>query len=125
MAEENISQDFRLKNTGKTKKYFVEEIEQNELMSKKQNNLNYIGQFFIFVYAVTTCISISAFASLLGIPIGITSSTIGSKFCAITAGTKRYKSTIKKMKKKQKKVLLAKIKLSSIEVLISKALIDS
>ena len=36
MAEENISQDFRLKNTGKTKKYFVEEIEQNELMSKKQ-----------------------------------------------------------------------------------------
>ena len=35
MAEENISQDFRLKNTGKTKNYFVEEIEKNELTSKK------------------------------------------------------------------------------------------
>ena len=63
---------------------------------------------------------------MLGIPIGITSSTIGLKICAIPAGIKNYKSIIKKKKKKQIKiVLLAKFKLNSIEVLISKALIDS
>ena len=84
-----------------------------------------MDNFYILVYAVTTCISISDFASLLGSPIGITSSTIGLKFCAITAGTKRYKSIIKKWRRNTKKVLPAKIKLSSIEVLISKALIDS
>ena len=29
MVEENVSQEFRLKNLDKTRKYFVEEIEQN------------------------------------------------------------------------------------------------
>ena len=59
---------------------------------------------------------------LLGIPIGITSSAIGSKICARAAGIKKYRSIIKKKKKKHDKiVLLAKSKLNSIEVLISKA----
>ena len=44
----------------------------------------------------------------------------------ITAGIKKYKSTRKKKKKNHDKiVLLAKSKLNSIEVLVSKALIDS
>ena len=38
------------------------------------------------------------FASLFGIPIGITSSAIGLKLCAIAAGIKRHKSKIKKKK---------------------------
>ena len=42
----------------------------------------------------------STFAPLVGIPIGIISSTVGLKFCAITAAIKKYKSIIKKMKKK-------------------------
>ena len=46
--------------------------------------------------------------------------------CAITAGVKKYKSIIKKKKKKHDIiVLLAKSKLNSTEVLISKASIDS
>ena len=68
----------------------------------------------------------STFATLVGIPIGTTSSAIGLKICAITAAIKKYKSIIKKNKQKHKKtVLLAKSKLNSIEVLISKAVIDS
>ena len=43
----------------------------------------------------------------------------------MTAGIKKYKSIIKKKKRKHDKVLLAKSKLISIEVLISKALIYS
>ena len=62
---------------------------------------------------------------MIGIPIGITSSAIGLKFFEITVGIKKYKSSIKKKKKKyDKTVLLAKSKLNSIEILISKAWID-
>ena len=59
-------------------------------MSKKHKKvcrtLNYIEHFLTLASAVNGCISISAFASLLGIPIGITSSAIRLKICAITAG---------------------------------------
>ena len=56
----------------------------------------------------------------------VTNSAIGLKVFAITAGIKKYKSIIKKKKKKHDKIVLsAKSKLISIEVLISKALIDS
>ena len=73
---------------------------------------------------ITGCISTSAFASLLGIPIGITSSVIELKICVIAAGIKNYKSMIKKKKEKNDNiVLLAKSKLNSKEVLISKALV--
>ena len=63
---------------------------------------------------------------MLGIPIEITSSAIGLKIWAIAAAIKKYKSIIKKKKKKHDKiVLLAKRKLNSIEVLISKNLLNS
>ena len=61
-----------------------------------------------------------------GVLVGIASSSIGIKICAITAGMKKYKSIIKKKKKKHDKiVLLASTKLNPIEVLISKSSIDS
>ena len=64
--------------------------------------------------------------SLLRIPTGITSSATGLKNCLMVAGIRRYKSIIKKKNKKHDKiVLLAKLKLNSIKVLISKALTDS
>ena len=63
---------------------------------------------------------------MIGIPIGIRSSAIGLKICAITAGTRKYKPIIMKMKKNHDKIVLfAKSKLNSIEVLfIFKASID-
>ena len=85
-----------------------------------------IEHFLILASTIIGCISISAFASLFGITVGITSSAIGLKICAITAGIKNYKSIIKKKKKKYDKIVfLAKSKLNKKEVLISKALIDS
>ena len=59
--------------------------------------LNYFQHFLVFISAVGGCFSISAFASLIGdVPIVITSSELGLKICAITAGIKQYKSIIKK-----------------------------
>ena len=78
------------------------------------------------VSMITGSVSISDFASLVGIPVRITSSTMGLKIWAITPGIKKYIPIIKKKKNKHDRiVLLAKPKLNSIEVLISKALIDS
>ena len=113
-----------------TRNYFLKEVKQTELMSKKHKKvcttLNYIEHFLILASTITWYISISVFASLLGIPIGITSSVIGLKICAIAAGIKKYKSVIKKKKKNSDEIiLLAKSKLNSIEVLISKASINS
>ena len=88
--------------------------------------LNYIEHFLILASAITGCISISALSSLVDILLGTTSSAIGLKICAINAGIKNYKSIIKRNEKKHDKiVLLAKPKLNSMEVLISKDLIDS
>ena len=132
MFEENLNQEFRVKNIDETRNYFLEEL--NQLMSKKVSKkhkkvgatLNYIENFLILASTITGCISISAFVSLIGIPIGITSSAIGLKICAVTAGIKKYKLVIKKKKKKHDKIaFLAKSKLNKIEVLISIALIDS
>ena len=93
MIEQNLSQEIRLKNIDETVSYSIKEIDQNELMSKKHKKvcttLNYNEHFFILASAVTGCISIFAFASLLGIPIGITTSTIGLKICV----KKELKST--------------------------------
>ena len=62
-------------------------------MSKKHKKvcrtLNYIDHSLIAIFSITWCGSISAFVSLVGIPIEITSSTVVLKICVITA---KYKS---------------------------------
>ena len=50
--------------------------------------------------------SISPFASLVGIPVGIASSVLELKICDITGIMKRYKSLIIKKKKKHDKIVL-------------------
>ena len=93
---------------------------------KVSTTLNHIEHFLILASTITGCVSVSAFASLAGIPIEITGSAVGLNICAKTAGIKKCKSIIKKKKKKHDKIVfLTKSKLNSIEVVISKALIDS
>ena len=70
-----------MKNIDETRNYFLEEMKQNELMSRKHKKvcatLNYIEDFLILASTITGCVSTFDFASLIGIPIGITSSAIG------------------------------------------------
>ena len=62
--------------------------------------LNYIEESLILASTITGWVSISAFASLFGIPIQITSSAIRLKIRAIAAGIRKNESVVKKMKKK-------------------------
>ena len=62
-------------------------------MSKKLKTIcgvsNYIEDSLIAISAITGCVSVSAFASFFGIPIGITSSEIGLKVCVMTVEIKK------------------------------------
>ena len=99
-----MNQEFRLKKIDEIRNYFIEEINRNELMSKKHKAfcrvLNYIEHSLIITSAITECVSISDFDFLVGISIRITSSAIGVKICVITAaGIKKYKSVNKKKRR--------------------------
>ena len=62
----------------------LDEIKHNDLTSEKYKKtckyLNYVEHLLILASAVTSCVLISAFASLVAIPVGITSSAVGIKF---------------------------------------------
>ena len=81
--------------------------------------LNCFEHFLFFISATTlfisfySCASISAFASLVGVPSGIASSSVALKICALTTGIKMYHSSSSSKKKKRNKhdsaMLLAKL----------------
>ena len=85
-------------------------------MSKKHKKvcttLNFIEYFLILVSTIAWCVSVFAFPFLVGTPLGIASSAIELKTCAITARIKRYKSVIEKNKIRYDKI----VKLDTIEV---------
>ena len=91
MSEENISQELRSKSIDQKRNYLIEDINQNKLTSKKYKKVyrvfNYTEHLLILISPITGCVSISAFVSLVGIPIGIRDSVIGLK-SFITEGIK-------------------------------------
>ena len=126
---EEASLAFRLRKLDETRNNLLDEIKHNDLTSEKYKNickyLNYVENLLILSSTTAACVSISTFAWLVCAPVGITISVVRINICAITAGIKRWKSIIKKKKKHDKMLVLGKDKLNAIEVLISKALIDS
>ena len=103
------SLNFRLKKLDETRNYLWEEIKHNlmrEMYETKCKHLNYTEHLLILVSTVTGCVSISAFASLVCVPVGIASSAVSIKTCTITAGIKKSKSTIIKKKKKHDRMVL-------------------
>ena len=69
-------------------------------------------------------LSIASFATVIGIPIGITSASLAFSLC--TGHVKKsLKATRNKKKKHNKIVMLARSKLNSIESKISEALINN
>ena len=79
-------------------------------MSKKHQKiyttLDYVEQRLILASVVSSICCNFCFASVVGTPVGITSSAVGIKICAITAAIKKYKSIITKKKRKHDKIVL-------------------
>ena len=99
-------------------------------MSKKLHKyiatFDYFDKTLIVLSAKSRGISIISFTSVIGVPLGIASASYSLAFSLTTGVVKKLSKITRNKKKKQNKILtLAKRKLSSIETLISQALIDS
>ena len=68
-------------------------------------NLHYVEPLLVLASTATGCVSLSAFASLVGVLLGIAKSAALIKIWVVTAGIKKYKSIVKKMKKKHDKIV--------------------
>lgn len=64
-------------------------------MSEKHKK---VYENFLSIFLFMFLMSISALASLVDIFLGFASSTVGLKSFAMTAGVKKYKSTVQKKK---------------------------
>ena len=97
---EEASLKFISRKTDDIRNYLYDETKHNGLMSKKCKKtykyLDYFENLIILASTVTGCVSISAFTSLAAIPVRITSSAVGIKIRAVTAGIKKYQSIVKK-----------------------------
>ena len=95
MAEE-ASLVFRLRKIDETRNNSPLII----LFKKTCKYINYAGHLLILASTVTGCVSMSAFASLVCVLVGITSFEVGIKMCAITA---RIKKNISPLSRKREK----------------------
>ena len=94
-------------------------------MNKYVTIFNYIDKILIVLSATTGRISIISFTSTIGVPVGIVSASFTLIFSITTRIIKKLLSTtIKKKKKHDQILMLAKSKYNSIEALISQALND-
>ena len=57
--------------------------------------MNYFEHCFTFVTAISECVSVSAFALIVYVPVGFASSAVGIKVCEITVRIKKCKSVVK------------------------------
>ena len=124
-------QHFRLNKINEMKDYFVAEIKERELMSKRLSkyiaSFEYFDQSLITLSITAGSISIASFATVIGAPVGIVSASFSLPFWISTGIIKnlKLKTTRNKKKKHNKIVMLARSKLNSIESKISKALMDN
>ena len=85
----------------------------SENQKKVCRALNYFEVFLAFVSAVSGCVSISKFPSLVDAHIGITSSTRGIKLCAINAGIKSINQLSREKKRTWSYSAISKNKIKS------------
>ena len=124
------NQQFRLNKINEIRDYFVAEIKERELMSKRLSkyiaSFDYFDKSLIVLSVTTGSISIASFATVIGAPVGIVSASFSLAFSISTGLIKKLlKTTRSKKKKHNKTVMLARSKLNSIENKISMDLINN
>ena len=122
-------QQFRLNKINEVKDYFIAEISERELMSKRLSKyiaFYYFDKSLIVLCATSGSISIASFATVIGAPVGIASASFSLVFSMSTGIIKKLLKTTRNKKKKHNKiVILGRSKLNSIESKISEALINN
>ena len=126
----NISneQQFRLNKINEIKDYFLAEI--RELLSKNLSkyiaSLDYFDKSLNVLSILSGRISIASFTTVIGAPAGIIGASCSFTFKITPGFVKKFLKTIRNKKKKHNKiVMLARSKLNSMEIKISKVLMDN
>ena len=121
---------YRLNEINKIEEYFNNEINERKIIINKLNkyivNLDYTDKIFIVLSTSFGALSIASHARVIGIPVGITGTSLTLIFTISTGINKSLLQLTNKKKKKQNKIIiLAKNKLNMIDILLSSALNDS
>ena len=99
----NDQQQFRLNKFNEIKDYFVVDIKEREIMSKRLSkyiaSFGYFGKSLIVLAVTTSSISIASFATVIGAPVGIASASASPAF-SISTGIVKKLSKITRNKKK-------------------------
>ena len=103
-------QQFRLNKIIEIKNYFIAEIEERELMSKRISkyiaSFDYFDKSLIFLSVTTGSISIASFATIIGALVGMMSASCSGSFFSITTGiVKKLLKTTRIKKKKHNKIV--------------------
>ena len=95
---------FRLDEISKIENYFIKEINQRKLCSKKSSKyvavFDYIDKILIVLRAASGGVSICSFASIVGAPVGIASARFTLIFSLTTGITKNLSNITRKKKEK-------------------------
>ena len=123
-------QQFILNKINEIKDYFLAEIKERELMSKRLSkyiaSIDYFDKSLIVLSTTTGSISNASFATVIGAPVGIVSVSFNLAFSISTDIVKKLLKTTRNRKKKHNKiVILARSNLNSIESKISELLINN
>ena len=124
------NQQRRLNKINEIKDYFIAEIKQRKLMSKRLSkyiaSFDYFDKSLIVLSATSVSISIASFETVTGTPVVIASAVLSLTFSLSTGLVKKLlKATTNKKKKHNKIVMLVRSKLNSIESKISEALMNN
>ena len=119
-------QQFRLNKINEIKDYFVVEIKERELMSKRRSkyitSFDHFDKSLIVLSVITSSISIASCAIVIGAPVEIASASFSLAFPISTGIIKKLLKTARNKNKKHNKiVMLARSELNSIESKISEA----
>ena len=95
------NQQFRLNKISEIEDYFIAEIKERKLMSKKLSKyisyFDYFDKHLIVLSVTSGGVSIASFAAAIGAPIGITSASLSLAFSLCTGLVKKLlKPTRKK-----------------------------
>ena len=121
---------YRIDEIYKIKEYFDNESKERKDIIKKLNkylvSFGYLDKIFITLSASFSTLSIVSYATVVGLPVGIASSSLTLIFAISTGINKSLLKVTKKRKKNYNKIMaLAKSKLNMIDTLLSSALNDS
>ena len=107
------NQQFRLNKISEIEDYFITEIKERELMSKKLSKyisfFDYFDKFLTVLSVTSSGVSIASFATVIGAPVGIKSASLSPAFSLCTGLVKKIlKATRNNNKKHNKIVMLAR-----------------